>query len=899
MECTKCGRPIGDGAVFCSFCGEKIVPTHQAGQVPIYTADVKGLLKSGKLAVYHDRVEFITSNIQKTVYNYSGLISVKKGLNRIAFVTGDGRTESCTVNKEVLHDAFFHIEKASRPYIEERKQRLLAQGIQYSFVSSMGLTSGILNILDDRAEFTSKSGQNETVLFKDAKSVSVSLGILEFSLLGERTRTFTLDKELRDQVFDFVEKAVASCGAKRKEALLAKGIYHSFPSSQGDTRGTMNIFEDRAEYITDMRPDDITFFRDVRAAQLFMGMLELSLTDGTAKSFSVEADMQNQVLSFIEDAIRPYVLDRTAGFDTAFGTDQQIEINEARGIFHILRQDGREISDPYPLSAIVRCDWEESDAPDTMLSGVLSMGMSILNGAAASGGPQSTSDTEPKIAHTGLSLTLRTEEGPRTEHIQFGIFSLGTSRTGKKYIKCIDEIERFMEYLRRSCPECALTPPDLPAPVPAQVSAPVSAPAPAQTPQTPAASDTAPDSKLSQAEDHPDSDRFGITRYIEGVTQFISECTAPMTIAIQGTWDSGKNSIMELLSQNLKKSYPENVIAFNARQFSQPDSEKSLPMLAGRRLITQLGGGSSTPAKDRMVKVAKGLINITSGFISQGSTDGQNITDALFSDSSGDSLENLVTSFSNLVKKRIGEGAGKVIIRVDNLDSLTPAKGLELLEAIQNFADCEGCVFVIAVNHDFIARGAREKYGPAFNDRQIKNLFNTLFQISFRVPASGYDIHNYVKDKLEHIEIPAGSEAELESYVGLIRCSVGCEPQNMDRLFNSFLLLKKMAHNNLYENKDRRLMLFALLCIQTKFHDIYELMVRMKDKITPDFLSDLCGGRLQILERSDWTDDEKAEFRDFAQVFQDVISTDGDRNISVPECRVFGEVLDFSSITSK
>ena len=33
--------------------------------------------------------------------------------------------------------------------------QLLAQGIQYSFVSSMGLTSGILNILDDRAEFTS------------------------------------------------------------------------------------------------------------------------------------------------------------------------------------------------------------------------------------------------------------------------------------------------------------------------------------------------------------------------------------------------------------------------------------------------------------------------------------------------------------------------------------------------------------------------------------------------------------------------------------------------------------------------------------------------------------------------------------------------------------------------
>lgn len=889
MECINCGHEIADGAVFCSFCGEKVAQNHQAEDMPIYTADVKGLLKSGKLAVYRDRVEFITSNIQKTVFNYSGLMSVKKGLNRITFITADGRTESCTVNREIIHDAFLYIERASRPYIEKRKEQLLTQGVKYSFVSSMGLIGGILNIWDDRAEFTAKSGQNETILFKDTKSVCISMGMLEFSLFGARTRTFTLSKEIRDEVFSFVEKAVAFYIAERKEALLAKGIYYSFPSSQGDTRGTLDIRADRTEYRAETGPDDTTFFRDVRAAGLFMGMLELSLTDGTAKSFAVEADIQNEVLSFIENAIRPYVLDRTIGFDITFGIDQRIEINETRGIFHIIRQEGREISDPYPVSSIARCDWTESDAPDTVLGGVLSMGMSIFNSAAASA-PQDGSDAEPKIAHTGVSLTLNTEEGLQTETIQFGSFSLGTSRTGKKYMKCIEEISKFMEYLGGCCPECGLTPPDIPKPE--------SVPDPACLPQMPAVPDNEPDNKVLQADAPLIKDQFGIQKYIEGVSQFISECATPMTIAIQGSWGSGKDSIMEMLSDNLKKTYQENLIKFNARQFSQSDSEKPLAMLAGSRLIKQLGGSSNTAAKDRVVKVAKGLINITSGFISQGSTDGQNITEALFNDSFSDSLENLVTAFSKLAKERAGKD-GKVIIHIDNLDSLTPAKGVELMEAMQSFSDCEGCVFIVAADHDFVVRGAKEKYGPTFDDRQAKSLFNKLFQVSFRVPASSYDIRNYVKDKLEHMEIPADDPAELESYAGLIRYSVGCQPKNMDRLFNSFLLLKKMAHNELYENKDRRLMLFALLCMQTKFHEIYDLMVRMKDRITPDFLSGLCGGGSQVPEHSGMGDDEKAEFLDFAGIFRSVISTDGDQSISAPECRVFAEVLDFSSITSK
>ena len=77
----------------------------------------------------------------------------------------------------------------------------------------------------------------------------------------------------------------------------------------------------------------------------------------------------------------------------------------------------------------------------------------------------------------------------------------------------------------------------------------------------------------------------------------------------------------------------------------------------------------------------------------------------------------------------------------------------------------------------------------------------------------------------------------------------------------------------------------------------------MKDGVTSDFLAELCSGKSEIVERSGLTEDEKAEFFEFARVFWEVIDTDDSEKISDAECdvftKVFVEVLDFSSITSR
>lgn len=886
MECVKCGHEIVEGASFCPYCGEKVASIIPGEEKPVYLAEVKGLLKSGKLVVYHDRVEFIVSNAQKTVYNYAGLVAVKKGLDRILFITEDGRTESCMVSMKNVHEAFIYIEKAARPYIEERKNRLLSEGIQYSLVSNMGLTGGILNILSDRAEFKAKSGAGEILWFKDVKSVSMSMGTLEFALLGGTFKSFTLDKDIRDEVFSFVEKAVAPYIAERKEELLSRGIYYSFLSSQGPDSGVLEILGDRVEYKVPSGQSKTIFFKDVRKAGLLMGMLELSLTDGTTRSFVVDKDVSDEVLVFVEKAIRPYVVGRTVGFETVFGIDERIEINEKRGVFHIIRQSGKEITDECPLKDVVKCEWTESSTPSSMLSGVLSGGMAILSSAAKAVGTQDGQKAEEKISYVGVLLTIGTSQGTRTECVRFGDFSLGMSRTNKKYDRYIAEISRLMDYLGSNCPECELAVPVLPAVENRSEEIVVDA--------------------VSVEEDLPaiadeitEKDEFGIIKYIEGVSRFINGCATPMTIAIQGSWGNGKNSIMKMISNSLEESYKGNLIWFNTWQFSQSDSGEQLPMLVGNRLVGQLGGTSNAATKDRAIKVAKGLINITSGFISQGSTDGQNLMDAIFKDNnSADSIEKLVKVFSELVRKRIVGESNKVIILIDDLDRLTPAKGVELLEAMRNFFDCEGCVFVIAADYNSVIRGAEERYGQDFDESRGKSFFDKLFQVSFRVPVSGQNIQNYVKEKLEQIEIYGSDEAELGIYVELIRHSTGCDPKSVERLFNSFLLLKNLADET-YADKNRRLMLFALICMQTRFHGVYDLLVKMRDKMTPVFLFGLCDDQTGILGKSGLGDEEKPEFEEFYRTFCDVIDADKKGSISEAECRMFAEVLEISSITSK
>lgn len=899
MKCSNCGLEVVEGAAFCPHCGEKITEGKTGDDKPLYQTEVKGLRKAGKLTVYRDRTEFATSSVQKTVYNYSNLVAVKKrlglSLDHIDFITEDGQAESCDVNRKAVHEAFLYIEKAVAPYIARRKELLLSQGIHYSIISSAGLTDGILNISDSQVEFKSKSGQSEIVSFQDVKSVRVSTGIksdsLEFSLINRTSKAFGIDKELRDEIFSFVEKAIEPYIAERREALLAKGIYFSSFSIYRSVDGTLNILEDRAEFTSRTDQSEIVFFKDVRTVRLQSETLELSLTNGTSKSFTVERDIQDGILAFVQNAIRPYVLKRTEGFNSVFGIDEQIEINEERGVFHVLRQDGREITEEVPLSALIKCERIECSES----SGVLDKGIDIFNLAAKAVGAQNTPDADDKISYVGVLLTVHTEQGEQVETVRFGNFFVRINRTSEKYGKYLEEVSKFMDYLGSVCPDCELIVRALPEKP--QESTPAQIPLIAGSEETGTAlSATGSRDVSTDVSIALETEQAGIRKYIEGVSRFISTCATPMTIAVQGSGGIRKNSAMKLLFVSLEEHCPNDRIWFDARQLLTPNSSEPLSELVGKRLISLLNGADNDASKERTAKITKSIIGLVTGIVASDSQVGRDLADELLFKGSSVSGK-LVDAFSGLVQERVGTSGGRVVILISNLDKLAPAKAVELLKTLREFFDCDGCVFVAAIDYGFFLRGAMED--PDIDEQKGKALFDELFQMFFQMPISGNDIRNYAKDKLEHMDIYTDDEEELEFYAELIRNSVGREARNMDRLFNSFTLLKNMADTALYENKVQRLMLFALLCMQERFSTVYNQLKRMKDSVTPELLSGLCNADSEVVSHCALSEEEAAKFRAFAQVFCDIIDTDESEDISHLECSVFAQVLEFSSITSK
>ena len=241
LMCAKCGNTMVEGAAFCPHCGERVAAGDAGQGRLIYQAEVKRPLRpTGKLMVYSDRTEYVTSSVQKAIFNYTGLVSVKKGrLESIDFVTEDGRTESCPVDRKCIHEAFLYIEQAVRPYLAQRREQLLSQGVRYSFPSSQGLLSdGVLNLSAQQAEFKAKSGKSDTIPYQEVKSVSAPGGTLDFLLFNGVSKSFAVGKELREEVLAFVRESIAPYLARRREELLAQGIYFSSFVPDG---GTLNV----------------------------------------------------------------------------------------------------------------------------------------------------------------------------------------------------------------------------------------------------------------------------------------------------------------------------------------------------------------------------------------------------------------------------------------------------------------------------------------------------------------------------------------------------------------------------------------------------------------------------------------------------------------------------------
>ena len=323
-------------------------------------------------------------------------------------------------------------------------------------------------------------------------------------------------------------------------------------------------------------------------------------------------------------------------------------------------------------------------------------------------------------------------------------------------------------------------------------------------------------------------DRFNVGQYINGLSSFILTCDTPMTVSIQGDWGSGKTSMMNMVEANIRNlALP---IWFNTWQFSQFSLGNSLAISMMEVLLQRLDGDLNILGKiaGGIKGLAKNAI-LTAAEMTAGSRVADKIEQATDSATATGYVSEILAlkeQFQKAVNTKLEETMRqRVVVFVDDLDRLHPAKAVELLEVLKLFLDCENCVFVLAVDYEVVTMGIKQKYGSEVDAHKGRSFFDKIIQLPFKMPVAQYDIAVYVQNIMERLKVDT-DDANVSLFTSLIKTSIGLNPRSMKRLFNTFQLLNIITESVIHHIPDklRQRILFATVCMQMRYDVLYNYM---------------------------------------------------------------------------
>ena len=363
-------------------------------------------------------------------------------------------------------------------------------------------------------------------------------------------------------------------------------------------------------------------------------------------------------------------------------------------------------------------------------------------------------------------------------------------------------------------------------------------------------------------------DEFKIDEYILGLSNFISGCETPLTLAIQGDWGTGKTSIMYQVEEKLKEKSFNNskgkikTIFFNTWQYSQFDMDKNLAVM----LITDLIDELEVTDVNKIENLKKSLAVITKSMeylkLDFGLLNIEKINNQLLKfisdEEKSNNLKNLKQNLQNMIDESVKENNyEKIVIFIDDLDRLFPQKAIEFLEILKLFLDCRNCVFVLAIDYNVVLRGTKSKYGDDLDNEKGKAFFEKIIQVPFTVPVANYHMENFVNVSLQKINFYFDNDV-TKNITQLIRDSIGNNPRSINRLFNSVSLLMHIINPNNELDNDDKLLIISTVCFQLRFYEAYDYLLTSYNNSPEDseetkyFLIDLLENSFEIPDDADY-----------------------------------------------
>ncbi len=386
-----------------------------------------------------------------------------------------------------------------------------------------------------------------------------------------------------------------------------------------------------------------------------------------------------------------------------------------------------------------------------------------------------------------------------------------------------------------------------------------------------------PDSKTFILDDLPtDTDALDFQPYVDTLVDVCKSASTPLTIGVFGGWGSGKTSLMKMVRKGLPKEFTvawfdawkydkEETLwrafllsVLSAMQFAKKlsdDEHSKLTTMLYRALDLEKSGGVTIDLAKFFPKLAQGAMQIGLSFLPGGTAlsklveelqkagtenISQNAFDAIQRERTKIHieqvrfLEQFQEQFARLVKDRVAAKNGRLVVFVDDLDRCLPEKAVEVLEAIKLFVDAPGCVFVLGLDQEVIARGVEIRYKD-FQQKDGANQINgakyleKIIQLPFQIPPV---------ERTDMGEFVNGLSADWpdKECPNIFAEGLGENPRQIKRTVNVFLMLWKLAEKRekKLQGRIKPIRLAKVVAIQTIYPELYSLL-----KETPRYLREL------------------------------------------------------------
>jgi hypothetical protein len=421
------------------------------------------------------------------------------------------------------------------------------------------------------------------------------------------------------------------------------------------------------------------------------------------------------------------------------------------------------------------------------------------------------------------------------------------------------------------------------------------------------------------------ADTLNLLPYAEALRDFIHECETPMSIGIQGDWGIGRTSLMNMLRGgedrrqagllDPRRCKTINLDSWSYSQFDQDDNMATACLYALThelgRVLEQEPEIDAAELKVRLETANRKLVivmkQIRKLVMARAEDDDEGDS---YIDISGQMLrfrgefEELVALWTR------GDESRRVVIFVDDMDRIRPILALELLEAIKNFIDVPGCIFVMTLDYEVVQRGMIEKLGRDVQKATGKAFFDKVIQLPFVVPTTSYQLDEYIVNLLNKTDLPcihkSGNDAESRQFfMDIIRFTVGRNPRGIKRVISYMDLLERIhRHNSGRETSEHECkILFALVSMQIAWPELFKYFIR-DPSVGPitslqswDFLEDLPEAA-SLLDRSPDRDMVKNSISAYFDTLFSFLDKNDDGQVDSKELQPVLRVMELAKMTN-